>query len=127
MITLVGALTLAGTGAGYATPTHAPVAKDPLDQVLRDRKLAVVKLQVSGGDRPAFSWGPVKGASSYLLSVRTKKNVPVWAWSGEQTKVRLGAGLGTTGPRITRPSLVQVFALDDAGRLTGISKVVPIG
>ena len=120
------ALVLSVTSAGpaWAAPTRSPSAKDPLEQALRDRKLVAVKMQATGGHRPTFSWKAVPGASSYLLSVRTKQDEPLWAWSGEETKVRLGAALGAVGPRIARSSVAQVFALGADGALVGISKLI---
>ncbi len=128
--TALASLVLVAGLAGGAAPVAAAVpvggGGDPVSEALADRDLAAVKVKVKDGEPPTFSWTRVRGASTYLVSVRTKKGSPLWAWSGEETKVRLGDGLGLAGPRITAPSVVQVFALDADGALVGFSKPVAI-
>lgn len=44
------------------------------------------------GSHPTLSWSPVDGAMSYWLVLRDADGRPYWAWTGNDTSVRVGGG-----------------------------------
>ncbi len=81
----------------------------------------------NAGGTPTFSWKPVRGARTYQLVVLAPDG-PLWAWQGEEAKVRLG-GLpekppaGTRGPVLVAGSCWSVTALDDGGHVVAASSM----
>jgi hypothetical protein len=83
------------------------------------------------GDRPAFSWEAVDGATSYALAVVTTADEPLWAWQGTATAVILG-GWSTPppaeafGPLLLGDSGWFVVAFDASGLPIANSVIRPV-
>lgn len=82
------------------------------------------------GEVPQFRWEPVEGAATYDLVVLGPDG-PLWAWSGEETEIRLGAlpverpqGMG--GPVIVAGSCWSLVALGADGHAVAVSEFLPV-
>jgi Tol biopolymer transport system component len=130
---LVGfaALALAGSGAPAAeldepgVERHAPSALAAAPSKGLKKVVVLGPPERNAGKTPVFAWKPVRGASTYQLVVLAPDG-PLWAWQGEQTKVRLGGLPGKPPPGLSGPILVagscwSVAALDDAGHVVAAS------
>jgi len=107
----------------------------PVPAVAGESVAGIKKITVLGppernaGQTPMFSWKPAPGASTYQVVVLAPDG-PLWAWQGEETKVRLG-GLptkppaGTSGPVLVAGSCWSVTALDEAGHVVAASSLRP--
>jgi hypothetical protein len=111
-----------------ATTTTVAAVESPLAQI------GVASIEWTGpsaaaGDRPTLSWEPVPDAVEYRVVVASAASGrPVWAWQGTETTVPLGAGLidGQEGPRLTEPSVVDVFAIGADGTIVAASGPQPV-
>lgn len=115
----------APTPTPTATSTPVPPRKT-LEQVLMSGLLPLTATSVNGSS-PGLAWQPVKGASSYLVTV-TASTTPriLWTWSGGATGVTFGdtaidglSGSNADGWTISPTSGYQwsVLALDGQGRI----------
>jgi hypothetical protein len=86
--------------------------------------VVVVEPTTETGSHPLMSWQPVDGATSYWLVVRDADERPYWAWTGNDTRVRVGGG---DNPDTNQTAVVHeamtwsVAAFDGQGRLIAIS------
>jgi hypothetical protein len=134
-----GALAGGGLAVESSTVATSPppsVAEAPIDQPGEplDLGLAPVTLlapaTTGAGERPAFRWDPVDGATSYAVAVITA-NEPLWAWQGTTTEVILG-GWGTPppaeafGPLLLGDADWFVVAFDAGGRPIANSVIRPV-
>jgi hypothetical protein len=82
------------------------------------------------GEVPLFRWQPVDGAATYNLVVMGPE-LPIWAWQGEATEVRLGAPpaerpVGMGGPVVVVGTCWSVIAHDADGRITAASELLAV-
>lgn len=79
-----------------------------------------------GGPHPALEWEPVNGAATYWLVVRDGSGEVYWAWTGVDTRVRIGGGdrpeLNQTAA-LYEPMTWVVAAVDESGSLLAFSDV----
>ena len=105
---LVAGCVVAGVGLATVSSTAATTPPlsveeastdqpgEPLDLGLAPLTL-LAPATTGAGERPAFSWEAVDGATSYALAVVTTADEPLWAWQGAATAVILG-GWSTPPP-----------------------------
>ena len=139
---LVGSVVALGglaaeSSTAATTPPPASVEADSIDQPGEplDLGLAPVTLlspaTTGAGERPAFTWMAVGGATSYALAVVTTADEPLWAWQGAATEVILG-GWSTPppaeafGPLLLGEATWFVVAFDAAGVPIANSVIRPV-
>ena len=118
----------ADTGSGAAaaaSPTAAPLvtaepASDgaPLVAGLGDAPIVQTTPTSGGGDRPVLAWEAVDGAADYVVMVHDADDSPYWAWTTEDTSVRVGLTDrpdAAPGPRVTDGMTWVVVARDAGG------------
>jgi hypothetical protein len=128
---------LAAGSAAVATTPPPSVEDASIDQSGEplDLGLAPVTLlapaTTGAGERPAFRWEAVDGATSYALAVITAADEPLWAWQGAATEVILG-GWSTPppaeafGPLLLGEADWFVVAFDAAGVPIANSVIRPV-
>lgn len=116
-----------GTADVVTTTVGVPTASDPESpRSVRDIGIDKVTLHATdeGRPHPTLSWDPVSGAVTYWLTLRDGSGAIYWAWSGEETNVRVGGGdtpdLNQTAA-LHEPMTWSVIAVDEAGTLIGLS------
>jgi hypothetical protein len=122
------------TAATTPPPSVEETSIDGPDESL-DLGLAPMTLlapaTTGAGERPAFKWEPVDGATSYAVAVITTANEPLWAWQGTATEVILG-GWSTPppaeafGPLLLGEADWFVVAFDAAGQPIANSVIRPV-
>ncbi len=122
---------------GTSTTTSTPDITDPpppaqtpsassMRELLMDGATGTVILQPAdeGGSHPTLTWSPLEGASTYWLVLRDGSGRVAWAWSGDDTSVRVGGGdtddLNQTATAYEEMTW-SVLAFDAAGELIGLS------
>jgi hypothetical protein len=122
--------TAVSTTTSEPPPTSAtgddPAVAPSLIEMSDDLGIAVVAVEptTETGSHPLMSWQPVDGATSYWLVVRDAGERPYWAWTGNDTSVRVGGG---DNPDTNQTAVVHdamtwsVAAFDGQGRLIAIS------
>jgi hypothetical protein len=134
MVTTASSAASVPSTTTVAAPTSAQVAADQPGQAI-DLGLAPLQLlepaTTAAGNRPAFRWTAVQGATSYLLAILDAANEPVWAWQGAATEVILGGWDqpppdDAPGPLITGPGQWFVVAVGADGVPIANSLLRPI-
>ena len=114
-----------------AQPTPAVAGERPAraDELgLRDIEL---RTPTSGaGQRPVLEWVPLADAAHYYVIVRAPSGRVYWGWRTSETSVPVG-GLpqlseSAAGPAISVGMTWSVSAVDDEGRVIGLSGHRPI-
>jgi hypothetical protein len=135
-VAAVGGLTAAASTSTTTQPAPSTqgVSSDqpgePLDLGLAPLTL-LSPATTGAGQRPAFRWQAVEGATSYALAVVTTADEPLWAWQGAPTEVILG-GWSTPppaeafGPLLLGEATWFVVAFDAAGVPIANSVVRPV-
>jgi hypothetical protein len=141
----LGVLAVSGNALGAellstAPPSTAPAVDaaagsgeqpgEPLELGLAPLTLTAPAV-AAAGDRPAFAWEAVDGATTYQLAVLNADGVPLWAWTGPETTVILGGWPEAPipqapGPLLEGPGTWFVFAFDAAGVPIANSVIRPV-
>lgn len=134
IVTATAMLLPVGTGnAAVSPPCPIATAATAAPAVASD--LPVFELcgpaPVGGGPWPAFRWDPVAGAAGYQLVVLAAAGDPLWAWTGTDTHVVLGAWTeppthDVPGLSLTAPAEWFVVALGAGGVPIAISPRQPV-
>ena len=108
-------------------PTTAPSIATELDVT----SVSLLTAPEGGGDKPLLEWEPTEGASEYRLVVTNTDGIGYWTWSGSESSIWFGGSIeqpapDTGGAVLLESMLWQVFAIDAAGELVGVSELTPI-
>ena len=90
----------------------------PLVAGLGDAPIVQTTPTSGGGDRPVLAWEAVDGAADYVVMVHDAADSPYWAWTTEDTSVRVGLTDrpdAAPGPRVVAGMTWVVVARDGGG------------
>ena len=113
------------------TPADSSPPLMSLRDLASERGIGKVILQPTDepSSHPTLVWSPLAGASTYWLVLHDSTGRVAWAWSGTTTSVRVGGGdvadLNQTAT-VNGEMTWSVLALDDSGRLVGLSERRPL-
>jgi hypothetical protein len=125
------------TTAGAVPTTHMTTTTEggSLSSSLRDVRadigIASIALRPAdeGGPHPTLEWESVEGAATYWLVLRDGSGHVYWAWTGADTRVRVGGGdhseLNQTAA-LYEPMTWMVGAVDGMGSLLASSDVATV-
>ncbi len=109
-----------------ATSTSARSASSSVREMRADLGIESIVLQPAeeGGPHPTLEWDPVAGAATYWLVLRDDSGDIYWAWTGADSRVRVGGGespeLNQTAA-LFEPMTWAVAAFDGSGNLVALS------
>ncbi len=122
-------------GEAEAAPEEPPAEVEETEPRFAYPDADPIELATPGageGAWPELSWEPVDGAERYSVTLYAASGEAYWRWSGEDTRIRVGAFPeepvegAPLGPRVHEDMSWDVLARDDDGSVIAQSGERPI-